>query len=260
MCRMIVLQAGRMEDAYELLRGFAAQSGDSRAGPRPEGHDDGWGLVAAGPAGVGLVARSVRPLSRDPEFLEAVDSLGDRPPRFLLAHARQASRGAVRVENCHPFVRDGLAFMHNGTVDGDWRDVAPRCAGDTDSERLFQRVLDRVRKGIGPGQALWQTVEGLPARAFTSATVVATDGHDVFAVRRLGTMRDEFGVPRPERYGLFEARWKQSRIWAQETTHLPKIAGRRQLPEGRLIRWPSPTKVSSGASVPSAAPGRARTR
>lgn len=238
MCRMIVLQAARQDTALELLRGFAVQSGDSRVGAVPEAHGDGWGLASAGPDGVRIVARSPRPLCDDPEFLEAARSAWDRPPRFLLAHARQASRGAVRVENCHPFLREGWAFMHNGTVDSDWSEVEEGCQGETDSERLFHRILRRASAMGDVGAATADVLRALPEASFTSATVVATDGSKLFAFRRIGTRQDDGETPHASRYGLFQARWRDATIWAQEPTHLPPLSGARELPMGRIVRWP----------------------
>lgn len=73
----------------------------------------------------------------------------------ILAHVRAASPGLpVTRVNCHPFTRDGLAFMHNGAI-GDYR-VSKRnfynlltdssfdaMQGTTDSEMIFSLFIDQ---------------------------------------------------------------------------------------------------------------------
>ena len=61
----------------------------------------------------------------------------------VIAHVRKATVGNVKLENCHPFVRElwgrYWVFAHNG----DLKDYAPhlhgafRPVGDTDSEQAF---------------------------------------------------------------------------------------------------------------------------
>lgn len=75
----------------------------------------------------------------------------------VLAHVRAASEGlAVYENNCHPFVHNNLAFMHNGDVAlfqkyrrqllGKLSDLAYSVVkGTTDSEFLFALFLDKWR-------------------------------------------------------------------------------------------------------------------
>ena len=89
--------------------------------------------------------------------------------RTVLAHVRKATQGPVRLENCHPFVREWQgrqwSFCHNGDLKG----FAPRLSGghlpvgDTDSERAFCWLLQGLRRHFGrpcarrPGPP-WQQV------------------------------------------------------------------------------------------------------
>ena len=75
----------------------------------------------------------------------------------LLAHVRAATPGlSVEQMNCHPFVRDRFAFMHNGAVGGFKRikrrlqqalsdDAFDHLQGSTDSEHIFALFTDRYR-------------------------------------------------------------------------------------------------------------------
>lgn len=77
----------------------------------------------------------------------------------ILAHVRAATQGTVVSEvNCHPFVRSGVAFMHNGDLGGFHKirrallnslsdEAFESILGTTDSEHLFALIgeeLDRA--------------------------------------------------------------------------------------------------------------------
>ena len=70
----------------------------------------------------------------------------------VIAHVRKATVGNVKLENCHPFVRElwgrYWVFAHNGDLKG----YAPhlhgafRPVGDTDSEQAFCWLLQELAK------------------------------------------------------------------------------------------------------------------
>lgn len=100
---------------------------DARDHERRNGHS--WGWAWTGPDGLDIR----RGLGRMPPASEApyADS--------ALVHTRRATRGAVTVENAHPFpVNRGAALAHNGT----WRE-APRVDGWSDT-RVMADVLSRT--------------------------------------------------------------------------------------------------------------------
>ena len=74
---------------------------------------------------------------------------------LLLAHIRYATKGAVSLENTHPFVLKDISgtewvFAHNGTVfesdllSGYVHDQK----GETDSERIFRYIIDSLNGEI----------------------------------------------------------------------------------------------------------------
>jgi predicted glutamine amidotransferase len=122
-------------------------------------HPDGWGAALSDrlvPAGAGggadlRVERSTESATRDPGFLSVARSAA---ADAAILHLRRATAGyAVDPRNTHPFVFDGWAFAHNGTIPaaeridslmgGSWRG---RRAGTTDSQRYFLCVLERTEK------------------------------------------------------------------------------------------------------------------
>jgi glutamine amidotransferase len=130
-------------------------------------HPDGWGIaihnalphasplraaVSAEGAGGGGEAwalhRGTAPAGEDRRFHEIA---GRSRGHMLVAHIRQKTVGPTRLENTHPFVRDGWVFAHNGTIqrqdllrDGCSSRRLREIEGDTDSELFFAYVLTRL--------------------------------------------------------------------------------------------------------------------
>jgi predicted glutamine amidotransferase len=148
MCELLGIAASAPIDIAFSFRGFALRGGHT--GP----HADGWGVSLY----EGRFART---------FLEARPAHGSPLTTFLrenpietrltVAHIRRATRGVVRLENTHPFVRvfdrRHLVFAHNGTLptvrDRPLTHESP--LGDTDSEHAFCWLLDRLREAFPAG-------------------------------------------------------------------------------------------------------------
>jgi len=164
-------------------------------------HPDGWGVAwfsGSGPR----VRRGVDCAHQSARFAQAV--AGATSPA-LLAHIRKASVGGVALKNTHPFVSQGWAFAHNGTVRGFEqrrssfeRRIAPslraEIRGETDSEHCFLLFLSLLQRSRGStvdsaAAALARTaafaLSGHPPGEPkpTTATFVATNGEVLVAVR-----------------------------------------------------------------------------
>jgi glutamine amidotransferase len=187
----------------------------------------------------------------------------------LVAHVRQKTVGPTRIENTHPFEREGWLFAHNGTVKaldlvraGASKARLAEIQGDTDSEVLFAFFLSRLDEaGLSkldgePARAAATTVLEEATRKLREANVGAfnfllTDGATCFA-HRFG--RSLFILERtPHGHGS-APHWSRRR-------HAVLIASERmtdeawhEVPDGTLMRVdrdPVPTIVGG------AAPGRA---
>lgn len=126
----------------------------SRHGGLSGPHKDGWGLAWYDERDLRLVKEAFP--AADSACVRFVQSHPPRSP-FVLSHIRKATHGAVATRNCQPFVRElGGAwhcFAHNGHLAGidqlpQYRPQAFRPVGETDSERAFCALLERMR-------ALW---------------------------------------------------------------------------------------------------------
>ena len=114
-------------------------------------HGDGWGVARVDPSGgAPNVVVSAASAVDDPEFATAAAQVS--APASIV-HLRWATAGlAVRLDNSHPFVADGIAMAHNGSI----RPIEPLAAmlapeviatlrGSTDSERYFALIRQHRR-------------------------------------------------------------------------------------------------------------------
>ncbi|MEU0494169.1 class II glutamine amidotransferase [Mycobacterium sp. NPDC006124] len=109
-------------------------------------HGDGWGVAGVDHLGdAPWVTVSAGTALGDPDFAAATH---DRRPTASLVHLRWATNGlAVEPRNSHPFLADGLAMAHNGSIKpigllDDLLDpgIAASVHGTTDSERYFALI------------------------------------------------------------------------------------------------------------------------
>lgn len=123
-------------------------------------HPDGWGIAihdarthshppqTGAPADGWSVHKGTEAAANDMRFHEVA---GRSRGHAIVAHIRQKTVGPTRLENTHPFVRDGWVFAHNGTIK-EQDEVRARCSahrlreitGDTDSELFFALLLTRL--------------------------------------------------------------------------------------------------------------------
>lgn len=184
MCELLGMDCNTPTDITFSFAGFSKRGG--RTGP----HGDGWGLGF-------YEGRAVR-LFLDPEPC-AVSPLAaflhTHPIKTLtaVAHIRRKTRGVVRLCNTHPFVRElwgrQWVFAHNGTVKGARALETGRFTpvGQTDSERAFCHLLDRLAKRFktypDDPRALWKLVAKVGGEIASRGTFnfLLANGQDLFA-------------------------------------------------------------------------------
>jgi len=141
MCRLYGIQSDHPARQHRAFAALRSQSHE---------HRDGWGVARFDGPQI-EIAVGLEPAHSSARFQE----LGAVPTRSLLAHIRLASVGGVHQSNAHPFVGEGWAFSHNGTIRrfAEHRQAfeallpEPRRAairGQTDSERCFQLFLHHL--------------------------------------------------------------------------------------------------------------------
>jgi len=132
-------------------------------------HGDGWGVARVEAAGGSpAVVVSAGSALDDPEFIAAAAEVS--APASIV-HLRWATAGlAVRLENSHPFVADGLAMAHNGSIRPVepleamlTPEVAAKLRGTTDSERYFALIRQHRRTAANLREAVRDAVSELRA-------------------------------------------------------------------------------------------------
>jgi predicted glutamine amidotransferase len=142
MCRLVGVVASEVTEFGLVLR-----EAPRSLAHLSEKHPDGWGVAAHG-AREWRIDKGTERASLCTRF----EALASRSRgTVLIAHIRQKTVGGTRLENTHPFARDGWVFAHNGTIEHQAY-VHERISvkrrdeirGDTDSEALFAFFLTRL--------------------------------------------------------------------------------------------------------------------
>jgi len=184
MCQLLGMNCNVPTDIVFSFTGFVTRGG------RTGDHIDGWGIAFFEGAGVRhFVDYNAAMASPIAELIKSYPIKS----KNVIAHIRKATQGRVALENCHPFVRElwgrYWVFAHNGDLKG----FAPafdgpfRPVGDTDSERAFCHLLERLRRRFGdsspPLDALRAELAGLCAEIAGHGTfnMMLSDGNVLFA-------------------------------------------------------------------------------
>jgi predicted glutamine amidotransferase len=124
-------------------------------------HKDGWG-IAFNEGNDFRIIKEAAPASESAclRFIEAHDFKS----QIVISHIRRASDSTAPLfTNSHPFARELFGFTHvfahNGEVSGIIQDrrFEPKHyfpMGDTDSERVFCVLMDRLREGVTPAAVM----------------------------------------------------------------------------------------------------------
>lgn len=145
MCELFAMSTRYPSTVQLSLEEFSRHGGLS--GP----HKDGWGIAWYEDRDVRVV-KETRPAAGS----ACVRFIQDNPftAAFAMSHVRKATQGALALRNCQPFQRElGGAwhvFAHNGHLPGiegeaHFRPGTFRPVGETDSERAFCALLERLR-------------------------------------------------------------------------------------------------------------------
>jgi predicted glutamine amidotransferase len=159
-------------------------------------HDSGWGM-AVYERPDGAEPRRLRfpeAAYADAWFRAATETRG----RIFNAHVRRATIGGLTLANTHPFCLGPYSFGHNGTVLNHARLLEPGMpepAGDTDSERMFVRLLHEYDPE-DPIPSLRRAIRVCVERSpFSGVNFLFSDGDRLFAYR-LGIFELHW-LPRP---------------------------------------------------------------
>lgn len=170
MCQLLGMNCNVPTDICFSFEGFQLRGGLT------DHHRDGWGIAF-------FEGRGCRVFLDAKATIESpVAELVRRYPIRsvnVVAHIRKATQGKVALENCHPFRRElwgrYWVFAHNGNLEQFSPDLRGtlRPVGDTDSERAFCCILDRMRLAFTGGSP---PLADLAAALCTTAREIADHG------------------------------------------------------------------------------------
>ena len=139
MCELFGLTGPDEITVNEYLRTFFSHSAD---------HPNGWGIA--------VLTGAEANIEKEPVAAFRSSYLKERlktPLRAanLMAHIRFATRGYMRYENCHPFMKRDISerswiLMHNGTIFSCplLNKYIYTQSGQTDSERILLYLVDQI--------------------------------------------------------------------------------------------------------------------
>jgi glutamine amidotransferase len=184
MCQLFALSSNSPTAVTFSFTGFSARGGGTAE------HADGWGIAFHGPGGHRVFVDDA-PACDSP--LAAFLRQHPIPATTVLAHIRKATRGAVQLDNCHPFERHWggriWSFCHNGTLDGFAPPLMPlyQPVGSTDSETAFAWLMQQLQQRFGDSppeaDALAPALADLAeqAAAHGAFNFLLTDGRTTYA-------------------------------------------------------------------------------
>jgi len=245
MCELFCLSSSVPTTATFSMAEFARHGGDS--GP----YSDGWGIVFYDGADLNLVREAGA--ASDSQTLKFIRS-NDFSSKTIVSHIRHATQGEVSLRNTQPFCRELRGRRHSFAHNGDLYGLAELVGsdsdyfnpvGETDSERLFCLLLERLRPiwsaATPPTLAQREKVVAdlaAEVRSLGPANFIYSDGEYVFVH---GHKRKQLGSGEIRPPGLY---WLQRSCVGDD---LPIIDGFQMNEPGQL---PIVQKVVLIASVP----------
>ena len=139
MCELLGVSSQGESEINDYLKTFFSHSSQ---------HPHGWGLACISRNGALIEKESITALKSN--YLKERLSQPVKS-KIVLAHIRYATIGNVEYKNCHPFTgKDNTGrrwtLIHNGTI-FDYpllNSYIKKQMGDTDSERVFLYLIDRL--------------------------------------------------------------------------------------------------------------------
>ncbi|MCX9157375.1 class II glutamine amidotransferase [Niveibacterium sp. 24ML] len=184
MCQLLGMNCNTPTDICFSFTGFQARGGLT------DHHRDGWGIAFYDGNGVRIFLDAQATI--DSPIAALVRHYPIRS-KNVIAHIRKATRGAIGLENTHPFQRELWGrywiFAHNGHL----RDFAPDFDGSflpvgaTDSERAFCYILQSLRMQFPQGEpdadSLYQALRALAGElgAYGEFNFLLADGLRLYA-------------------------------------------------------------------------------
>jgi len=152
MCRLLGYASDHARTTESILGGTQSAVFQDMAAL----HRDGWGSAWLDESLADSEISAVRSAQTGVHDEVLTGVLTSTPARARITHLRMATDGmACEPQNTHPFVADGMAFAHNGSLvptalleELIAPEIASALRGDTDSERYFAVIRTALSTGL----------------------------------------------------------------------------------------------------------------
>lgn len=204
MCRLFAFIATNKDcdhtNLFSICKNFysLAETGNVLRGSE-SGHTDGFGIHVERLSDQYTYKTSNRATDSHPILVQMEHIL---PSACLVsAHIRKRTNtdGEVSMQNNHPFVHSGLTFIHNGAVkigyDEPYKDVACLCNGETDTERIFEKILKKKINGETTESAWVETltdIRNVYRDSYTALNTIFTTPDSVYVSRIINEKHPEY--------------------------------------------------------------------
>lgn len=140
MCELLGFSSQTEKDISAYLKEFFSHS---------DAHPNGWGLAKF--IGEDDIELYIEPVSANKSRILPKLLHEKRVFKTGFAHIRRATIGSVRIENCHPFVKNDSTgrkwtLIHNGTIfcGTELLSYIEKQEGSSDSERILLYLIDNI--------------------------------------------------------------------------------------------------------------------
>ena len=249
MCRLLGIY-GQTDIWREIALAFTKQAESGHVPPgetQNPGHQDGWGITVTNNDKTAMipVMRQLGSAHEAACYREAIYATPGTPD-ILLCHLRKASDIIpITLANAHPFIHNGWAIIHNGTVFK--AESLPRDPGlittsdGSDTEYFFHYLLTKI-ENAPPEQAVGRTIAKAVASIntdYSALNCLLSNGRELYAVRQYRQWDDY--------YTLYTYTLPASIVLSSQPVELPQLKPEnwRLLSNNRLLEvYDHPLKIS----------------
>jgi len=224
MCRLLGIY-GQTDIWREIALAFSQQAEFGHIPPgetQKPGHKDGWGITMThqGQTAMTPVIRQLGSAHEASPYRDAINAVSGTP-EIVLCHLRKASDIIpITLANAHPFIHNGWAIIHNGTVfnaESLLRDPGFKTTSDgSDTEHFFHYLLTKMENTL-PGR-MARTIANAVASIdtdYSALNCILSNGRELYAIRQYRKWDDY--------YTLYTYRLPGSIVISSQPVELPQL-------------------------------------
>lgn len=239
MCRLLGIY-GQTDIWREIALAFSKQAEFGHIPPeetQAPGHKDGWGITMTNQDRTAMipVIRQLGSAHENSCYRDAIYTTS-ATPEIVLCHLRKASDIIpISLANAHPFIHNGWAIIHNGTVYN--AEALPRdpwfetTSDGSDTEHFFHYLLTKIENSP-PGRRAQTIADAIASinTDYSALNCLLSNGQELYAIRQYRKWDDY--------YTLYTYALPGSSIISSQPVELPQLEpdNWRPLPNNQIVR------------------------